>query len=815
MKKTLPFCSGSITSSGKSMYRHLTFILLFVNFYAAVSAATFTVTNTNDAGTGSLRQAISDALAAGAGPHVINITTTGTISLQSALPTFTNISVTINGPSFNTGTLTVTRGSGSFRLFTITNASGPATVTINRLTMTNGNVTGDGGGISATSSTLALNNCTVTGCVATAEGGAIHVTGSGLVLTLNGCTLSGNSAARGGGISAGVGIGGGTVDVSNTTISGNTATAATGSAGGVQLTNSVATFTNCTVSGNVATTSTGGGFVASSATTFTNCTITNNSAGTAGGGIRSSTVANLTFINTIVVGNTGNNTTTPVADDANYNAGSAVRTASHSVIGVQLGTATYTNTNSTIGTSGSPAVVNLGPLANNGGPVRTHRLLSSSPELAIDKGRAVTPALTTDARGAARAIDLAVPNASGGDGSDLGAYETGNIVWSGAASSDFNNSTAGNWVEAAAPGTTSNVFLLGGTVTNEPVVSANTTVNNLTTGEGRPLTINSGNTFTVNGTLTNNGILRGNGNLATASTFVNTGVVSPGAVNAAGTLTVNNGFTNNAAGAVNIEIGGTTAGSGYDQLVVSGSPATLGGTLNVSLINGFSPAPGSQYIVMTYPSASGTFSTVNLPDISPETWNVSYNAGNVTIQVNDPLPLKLLSFTATLANTNEARLNWKTTAEYNVSRFEIEWSIDAGSTWQKAGVQPAINQPGTQNYSYSHTISAPVTYYRLKMIDIDGSFTYSKTVAVRSNENHSFLVFPNPAKEVLYVQSSGQNEPAIARILDASGRVFKEERLQLNGNTSFSIDISNLLNGRYIFILQRKGKTEQQQFIKQ
>src|SRR5688572_22221036 len=114
------------TCKSNHCYRFLIAILFVVNSVTPAFANTYTVTNTNDTGAGSLRQAITDALAAGTGPHTINATgITGTISLQSALPTLTNVNLTINGPAANTGVLTITRGSGTaFRIFTMTNTSG-------------------------------------------------------------------------------------------------------------------------------------------------------------------------------------------------------------------------------------------------------------------------------------------------------------------------------------------------------------------------------------------------------------------------------------------------------------------------------------------------------------------------------------------------------------------------------------------------------------------------------------------------------------------------------------------------------------------
>src|SRR5581483_2919382 len=198
--------------------------------FTAVFSNTFTVTNTNDAGAGSFRQALLDALAAGTGPHVIDATgVTGTISLQTALPTITNVTLTINGPSANTGSLTVTRGvSTNFRIFLIDNSSGATTVTIYRLIMTNGNpgsTSSDlGGGLRINSTNVTLSYCTVSGCSASsADGGGISIEGTNPSLTMDACTISGNTGNRGGGLSGINVTGTATLTVTNSTFSGNTA----------------------------------------------------------------------------------------------------------------------------------------------------------------------------------------------------------------------------------------------------------------------------------------------------------------------------------------------------------------------------------------------------------------------------------------------------------------------------------------------------------------------------------------------------------------------------------------------------------------
>lgn len=107
------------------------------------------------------------------------------------------------------------------------------------------------------------------------------------------------------------------------------------------------------------------------------------------------------------------------------------------------------------------------------------------------------------------------------------------------------------------------------------------------------------------------GSLIGSGTLA--ANLVNSGTVSPG--NSAGIITVEGDYTQQAEGTLEIELGGTTPGTGHDQLVVTGT-ATMNGTLNVTLLPGYTPQAGDTFFIIDHPySGTGTFDTVNLPTL--------------------------------------------------------------------------------------------------------------------------------------------------------------------------------------------------------
>jgi len=112
----------------------------------------------------------------------------------------------------------------------------------------------------------------------------------------------------------------------------------------------------------------------------------------------------------------------------------------------------------------------------------------------------------------------------------------------------------------------------------------------------------------ANGVNINGGALTGTGTIN--ANVTNGGQVNPGGTDAAGTLTINGNYTQTTTGTLNVNIGGTTAGSQYGQLAVSGT-AALGGTVNVALINGFQPALGNTFQPLTFASYTGNFGFYN------------------------------------------------------------------------------------------------------------------------------------------------------------------------------------------------------------
>ncbi|GAB3707639.1 hypothetical protein GCM10027592_41970 [Spirosoma flavus] len=334
------------------------------------------VTNTNDAGAGSLRQAMLKVAATTcAAPFTITVGVSGTINLASALPDIDK-NITFIGPGASN--LTIRRNSGgNYRLF---NIIPDRTVRFDGFTLANGSASDQGGAIYFSSGSLTVANCVFVDNQAGLIAGAIR-SGGNLVVT--NCQFVNNRGlgvqATGGAISQA----GGSCAITNTTFTGNQA-----NAGGAFFNDAGAPtpiFTNCTFSANTATVY-GGGLWIRGGGTLINCTITNNSA-SIGGGISAPDV-NATLKNCILVGNTGDS-------DANLD-GTAAASSSYNLIGANGSGGLTNGSNGNIISVSNPL---LAPLANYGGTTQTHALLPGSP--AINAGTA-SGAPSTDQRGISR-----------------------------------------------------------------------------------------------------------------------------------------------------------------------------------------------------------------------------------------------------------------------------------------------------------------------------------------------------------------------------------------------------------------------------
>jgi uncharacterized delta-60 repeat protein len=181
-----------------------------------------------------------------------------------------------------------------------------------------------------------------------------------------------------------------------------------------------------------------------------------------------------------------------------------------------------------------------------------------------------------------------------------------------------------------------------------------------------------------------------------------------------------------------------------------------------------------------------------------------------------PVPVRFVDFTATL-KSNIILLQWQTATEQNLSHFIIERSADGSSFSSLSAVTASGNSAIFKNYSIVDANPLKtINFYRLKMIDVDGKFIYSKIIAVKMDrDNIALQIFPNPVRDILFIQATGENVNATIQIVDVIGRRLKEIKVALNGNTSLSFEISTLPAGIYNLILNNQEKILAKKFIKE
>ena len=177
------------------------------------------------------------------------------------------------------------------------------------------------------------------------------------------------------------------------------------------------------------------------------------------------------------------------------------------------------------------------------------------------------------------------------------------------------------------------------------------------------------------------------------------------------------------------------------------------------------------------------------------------------------LPVTLIAFDAE-KDEKTVKLSWKTSSETNSNFFEIQHSRN-GKEWQPLGRVTSAGESKEQ-MSYDFTDANPVAgnnYYRLKMVDRDGTFAFSQIRQV-SWEGTDLVVFPNPATDRLEIEVKDWSDVAKVRVLNAGGAVVKET----SGKTSSSgkyLPLTGFKPGNYILQIEyRDGSSERAHFVK-
>lgn len=175
-----------------------------------------------------------------------------------------------------------------------------------------------------------------------------------------------------------------------------------------------------------------------------------------------------------------------------------------------------------------------------------------------------------------------------------------------------------------------------------------------------------------------------------------------------------------------------------------------------------------------------------------------------TLLASIPLPVTIARFDVNAAKC-AAILNWATSSETSFDRFAVQYSAD-GSSFMTVSEVPSKKAATGSEYSYSYAQTSGKGYYRLKMIDLNGTFTFSETVSVNTSCGTSkgdISISPNPTNGIVNIRGIAAGTQV--RIMDMIGKVVANE--MSNGST-ISVNLGAYANGMYNVLVSQDGAWE-------
>ena len=329
-------------------------------------------------------------------------------------------------------------------------------------------------------------------------------------------------------------------------------------------------------------------------------------------------------------------------------------------------------------------------------------------------------------------------------------------------------------------------------------------VSGVTSVEGGVFSIEDSQGLSSDGTFNlRGGIVNGIGTFA--GNVVNSGGhFKPG--HSPGTITINGSYFQTANGILDMELGGTTPGSGYDQLIVNGT-ANLNGTLSVIRWDNFVPKDGDVYTLITYYSKSGNFSdfddatpvegivydtTLTPTDLELNCYDLSKDTTSPTVSITSPTSGGAAkSLTSASGKANDTNGLSKVTCRlyrYANSVTGVAAGYWAGgSAWtSSAGTTNERTASGTTSWSFAFpTLVAGRYSLRATATDIAGNTTPSPTISFWVDPNApSSLTISSPANGST-ISSLGQIGGTVSDAADGSGITIVKFQLKRTSDGAF------------------------------
>jgi hypothetical protein len=207
--------------------------------------------------------------------------------------------------------------------------------------------------------------------------------------------------------------------------------------------------------------------------------------------------------------------------------------------------------------------------------------------------------------------------------------------------------------------------------------------------------------------------------------------------------------------------------------------------------------------------------------LAPSTAYTSFSHFGGGTSFSNPLPVELLSFTATPINNEYIKLDWITVLEINNDGFFLQRSTDAQNWSNIAWIEGNDNSTATHVYSHNDDqVDENVTYYyRLKQVDNDGKFEYSKIVSAMLNgvgEGFEVLnLMPNPTTDqTKLLISSSVNQEITVSIYTPMGQLVQRIAYSLDlGVNQLSLDVNTLAAGNYLVTVTNADQVRTKRLI--
>jgi hypothetical protein len=181
------------------------------------------------------------------------------------------------------------------------------------------------------------------------------------------------------------------------------------------------------------------------------------------------------------------------------------------------------------------------------------------------------------------------------------------------------------------------------------------------------------------------------------------------------------------------------------------------------------------------------------------------------------MPVKWVGFNAEAGNKNQVLLTWEVTDQVDNKGFYVQYSKDQKNWDDVTFINSKSSGGNNEKYSYIYTgLISSENYFRLKQVDLDGKFSYSKIKSVRpakqvNSVESNVIIYPNPVRDVLNITNI-ESSNYTAKIVDMSGRVIKSFVMR-NGQNQ--IDVASLKSGIYLISMNdMNGKVNSAKMVK-